>query len=270
MIKSKKHLGLFLLLFLILVEFGISKENLYTNLLRVDYLHTDETNEVNGRSIEYQIQGDEFFYLFVKLYDKKDVLFKKRILTFSINANLVSYYEKNDEKDVVVFNQFLETTNQLYYIKDGKIKINEKEKSDKIFLEELVHNLKNKINQKKFNQEIWEIELPFSPIPFVNNIRLDINCSNQEATPYFGNKTKVVTICNLSPVSKTIKSLLGNKAKNIVILEQTKPFQVVEIILGKRHFYVTNNSFITETEKISLLQEIASIKKATLLKIQSR
>ena len=172
---------------------------------------------------------------------------------------LVYFYDKNLKSKKIFFNHYSKDGDR-YYRKEDKKKWHVKKRASNkgLTLEKFVVKLKEKVLQKNFDSVVWNIYLPYSP---VNNVKLRIHCRVEKENPYFL-KSEAVIICKSAPESKAIRFLVGKeKSRNIFVFQQKYPHYILEIITGKKYFYITEKKTTPLKNRTKLLQEIDVIKK---------
>ncbi len=227
-------------------------------------LHSNEKNEINGSSTEFHLKDEQYYYLYTKLYNIKEnseekKMYKHRLIVFNLQKVLTYFYEKNHKKNEIFFNHYSKVENRYYKKEDQKEwQVKKKIAGRKFTGEEFFIELKNKILQKNFEKAVWDFYLPYGP---VSNVTMNIYCQTEEQNPFLGKKEPVV-ICKFSPKSKAIRFLLSKKKlRNIFVFKQEYPYQILEIVLGNNHFYLTENRPLLMQDKVKLLQEINAIKE---------
>ena len=76
----KKTIILLTLIFIFIIKINAIEQPIAE--LQIDYLHTDSKNKIDGRSVEYIIKDNNILYKHTKLYDKEDLPYKNRIITY--------------------------------------------------------------------------------------------------------------------------------------------------------------------------------------------
>ena len=182
-----------------------------------------------------------------------------RLSVFNLQKELVYFYDKNLKSKKIFFNHYSKDGDR-YYRKEDKKKWHVKKRASNkgLTLEKFVVKLKEKVLQKNFDSVVWNIYLPYSP---VNNVKLRIHCRVEKENPYFL-KSEAVIICKSAPESKAIRFLVGKeKSRNIFVFQQKYPHYILEIITGKKYFYITEKKTTPLKNRTKLLQEIDVIKK---------
>ena len=168
---------------------------------------------------------------------KKTCLIKIELLLM-MKDKVISFYENNLKKNVVTFNQFFDDEEIFYRKSDEDIDVEIKKPDGAISIWRIIEKIKKKVQNKQLNSEIWQLYVPnFS----ISNFDLKITCSNQDKNPYYGKKDELVTICKITPNSATVRFVLGKeKSTNTIILQRNHPHHFLEVIFGKKHYYIDN------------------------------
>jgi hypothetical protein len=253
-INSKKIL--FFCLFFLFIP-TIWGRNLLLEDIQIHYLHFDnEDQQVEGSTLEHHFQSDNDYYIFSRLYDEDQELYKKRRLKFDKNGKLLNFYEIEVKKEITTFNQYLPQESVFYKKEEGKIKIEKFEKG--VFtIEKLFSWLTEKIISGDLTQETLTMYLPHTPL--LSKAKIIIDCEKKKKNPYLGKKTPVIS-CEVSPKSRTLRLALGKKSKSSFIFQQSNPYFLITLLVGEKTFYIKDSKKIAE-EKAMLLQEVEDIEQ---------
>ena len=246
---------------------SLSSVPFFIDKLQVIFLHSNEKGKVDGFSVHFHLAHKGSYYHYTKIYNAaskntKRKLITQRLISYGSDKQLRSFYQESFKRKEILLNTYSLKTNTYLKKKANEKPIIERDANNMLSLEKLPKKLMKKVLSKNLKTESIDFFVPH--VPLIDSIKMSIKCKENKRNPYFGKKEPVF-ICSVLPSSRAIVALLSkDKLRNIFVLEKKFPHRIIELIIGKKHFYINKIKIIAKKRLPSILREIDRIKKKSL------